>query len=161
MFDEQEMLRCQTEQGYSRLVSSALITCQIAPVPSIQLLLIGGYFDKQTVFNNQMFYSRIKKKQKSFDKFCLQNAIAFDRELHVSDQSTFVVFQLVELATLSTYDTDIHVLLKMEDVNSSMTQSRANISSEGNTLVSRYTEQYTFCLMTIILVFISKYRQTN
>jgi hypothetical protein len=60
--------------------------------------------------------------------------------LHVSDQSTFVVFQLVELATLSTYDTDIHVLLKMEDVNSSMTQSRANISSEGNTLVSRYTE---------------------
>ena len=48
--------------------------------------------------NNQLFYSRVTrearnkiKKQKLFDKFCLQSASAFDRELHVSDQSALMV----------------------------------------------------------------------
>ena len=50
------------------------------------------------IFNNQLFYSRVtkkqeKKKQKSFDKFCLQSASTFDRELHVSNQSALMIVQ--------------------------------------------------------------------
>jgi hypothetical protein len=78
-------------------------------------------------FDNQLLYSRVKNKQKSFDKFCLQSATAFDQELHASDQSTFMAVQ---------EELDIVV-------NSSITQSRQSVSSKGNTLVSRYTLLYT------------------
>jgi hypothetical protein len=61
--------------------------------PPIQWLLIGGLFHKQMIFNNQLLYSRITKKQKSFDKFCLQGTTVFDRELHASGQSTFMIIQ--------------------------------------------------------------------
>ena len=47
------------------------------------------------IFNNQLFYSRVTKKQKSFDKFCLQSASTFDRESHVSNQSTLMIIQKV------------------------------------------------------------------
>ena len=52
------------------------------------------------IFNNQLFYSRVtkkqekkQKKQKSFDKFCLQSASTFDRELHVSNQSALMIVE--------------------------------------------------------------------
>jgi hypothetical protein len=48
-------------------------------------------FQQSAVLFKSNKETRKKKKQKSFDKFCLQSATAFDRELHVSGQSTFVV----------------------------------------------------------------------
>ena len=94
-----------TKRDYSPLGSSALIDSQLVPHWLIvnsypnQWLLIGSLFDKKMIFNNQL---RVTKKQKSFDKFCLQSASTFDRELYVSNQSALMISsRLSSIASLA------------------------------------------------------------